>query len=145
MPLATISGIASIAGPVLGMFGKGKGKPATQVQGFDSLPKDVKDFVLKNLVPKMQEYSQSEYQGVPMRRVTAADLDPIHGNPALQGMQDYRDQRARLRAIAAAGSPGIAQVAQAADPNADPRQQGSAWGQGGGVRSVMNSLMYGGA
>lgn len=146
MPLATIGTIASIGSSLMGAFGKGKGKPATQITGFDSLNKEDKDFVLKVLAPKMRDYALSEYQGVPMRRLTEADLDPIHGNPALQGMQDYRDQMKRLKAIASYGAPsGVAETVKSLDPSTNPRQQGGGWGQTGGVRSVMNSLMYGGA
>lgn len=95
--MVALAALASWAGPLLSGIGKGKSTGPTQVSGFASLPGEVKDYMLKTLFPMIQQMGAQGYQGLPKRRVTAADMDPFSGNPTLPYLQQLSDEQAATR------------------------------------------------
>lgn len=89
----------SIGSSIVGAMGKGKGKGPTDVSGFASLPKDVQNYMLKNLFPRIQGIGDSGYQGIPLRGIGADETDSVFGSKALQGIQRYKDQLAAAKAM----------------------------------------------
>lgn len=88
----SLAAIASIAAPILSSLGKGKGTGPTQVSGYASQPGEVKDYMMSVLLPMIKQLGAQKYKGLPKRRVNAADMDPIFGNPTLPGLQEMADQ-----------------------------------------------------
>ncbi len=82
----------SIGGTLLGGLGNGKNKGAEVVpSGYKSLPKELQDYLLKDLFPQMQDYQKKPYEGIPLRRINESDADPVFGSKARQDIQAYRD------------------------------------------------------
>jgi hypothetical protein len=99
-----IGSILSLAGPVLGALGGGKNTGASQQQisGYQSLPKEIQDYLLKSMFPRIQSYGESSYQGLPMRRINESDMDPVFGSKARIGLQEWRDYQMAQQPQAAA-------------------------------------------
>lgn len=76
--LAAISAGGSIAGAV------GKGKSPQQVSeqksGFESLPKEIQEYMLGDIFPRIKTQSEKPYVGMPKRAIDASDTDPIFGS-----------------------------------------------------------------
>lgn len=89
----TISSALNAGGSILSAFGGGKKKSTPQVSGFQSLPSDIRDYMLKTLYPDMQGIYSKPYEGIPRRRVTQAETEGPFGNPALKYLQDYYDTK----------------------------------------------------
>lgn len=90
-PLGAVLGAA---GEVIGAVGKGKGAGPTQIQGFASLPSDIRDYLLKDILPRIKDYGASPYKGIPLRPLDESDLDPVFGSKARQSLQRYKDMMA---------------------------------------------------
>lgn len=87
-----IGSALSLGGSLLGALGGGKQKAgAPAVSGYQSLPQEIKDYLLKDLFPQMKSYQSSGYQGIPLRRLNASDTDPVFGSKARQDIQAWRD------------------------------------------------------
>lgn len=86
--------ILSVAGPILGALGsKGGAQAAQPTSGFQTLPTEIKDYLMDTIFPKVQEYGAGSYQGLPKRRVNADDLDPVFGSTARRYLQDIQDRK----------------------------------------------------
>lgn len=97
--------VLGAAGEVAGALGKGKGSGPTQISGFASLPPDIRDYLTKDILPKIKNYGSSAYQGIPRRRLNASDLDPVFGSKARQDLQAYKDMMASMAPTAATTPP----------------------------------------
>lgn len=81
-------------GGILGGFGAGQDQPSRteQQSGFRTLPKEIQDFMMQNLLPQIKTISGTPYKGVPMRGLNSEDFDPVFGSKA---RVDYTTQLMR--------------------------------------------------
>ncbi len=92
--------------------GKTRTTPETSKSGFESLPQDIKDFLLKQLFPDIKSaYSQSRPTIMKRQYTDEEANDPLTGSKARQYMQ----QRLNQENVPALGTGG--QVAPQAIPN----------------------------
>lgn len=100
-----LSGIAGVAGAVGSI--KGNKQKAQAVNGFETLPQEVKDAYLQTFLPDALENYNRPYQAPITRRYV--ETDPIFQSAALSDFQRYSDQNGGLF------SPIVAKVAPQAD------------------------------
>lgn len=82
-------------GAVAGAFGGGKSQQTAQsISGFQSLPKEIQEYLTGDIFTRIQDYGQTPYPQVPYRRVDDREMDPIFGSRALRDLQNLRDMQA---------------------------------------------------
>lgn len=87
---------------ILGGIGGGKNKGVQQLpSGFASLPQAQKDTMQGAVWDKVLAYLNGQYQGLPMRRLNAEDMDPVFGSRARQDYQNMIDAEAAKKYVGA--------------------------------------------
>lgn len=89
--LGEIAGLLSGAGAIAGAMGGGQGTASMPQSGYQTLPAEIQDYMLKGLFPQIQAFNAGKYEGLPKRRLDASDFDPVFGSTARQGIQRYLD------------------------------------------------------
>ena len=103
--LSDLAGLLNIGGLVAGAIGQGKNsQQALPQSGFGTRPKAVQDYMMEVLFPEIKKLQNTPYQGIPKRRITAEDLDPIFGSRARQDIQGYKDTQAAPKTVDAVKS-----------------------------------------
>lgn len=92
------------------------GSKSSSASGFAAFPKEIQDYMLENLFPKIQQYAETPYQGIPLRRTNASDNDPIFGSKGLQAIQEYKDAIAAMQAA----NPATAEAEDVETEDGDP-------------------------
>lgn len=86
---AILSGVGSIAGAL----GGGKSREVSQQKsGFETLPKEIQDYLLGDIFSRIKSYGSTPFPTVPYRRVDERETDPIFGSRALRDLQAYKDR-----------------------------------------------------
>ncbi len=116
----TMSMMVSAGGSLLGgLFGKKKGEaPATQVQGFAALPKEVQNAWLQTYLPQVLEQNKKTYEAPPMMR--APTQAGIFDSQGLADLQRYSDSIAPSGGLFPYKDPNAAPVAPPAPVAAAP-------------------------
>lgn len=80
--LSTIANLAGAGGSILGALGAGRTPSQTQESetGFASYPEEVKQYLMETMFPKIKQYAEEGYKGIPKRALDTTDTDPIFGS-----------------------------------------------------------------
>lgn len=88
-----IGTILSGAGAIAGALGGGKSQQlAEQKSGFETLPKEIQDYLLGDIFSRIKSYGNTPFPTVPYRRVDDRESDPIFGSRALRDLQALKDR-----------------------------------------------------
>lgn len=80
----------SIGSSLLGALGKGKNsQQALPVSGFGTLPAYASKYAEEELFPRIKEWGERGYEGIPRRGLNAEDLDPNFGSRARVQLMNY--------------------------------------------------------
>lgn len=90
------SALLSAGGQIAGALGQGKNPKAVATSKLDSLPPGVQQFIMGDVLPRMQERFDRGYEGIPLRPLNAEDLDPTFGSRARQDLQEYANKNGGL-------------------------------------------------
>lgn len=89
-----LGSILSGAGSLLGALGAGESQTtAQQISGFESLPKDIQDYLTGDIFTRIQTWGQTPFPQVPYRRVDDREMDPIFGSRVARDLQALRDMQ----------------------------------------------------
>lgn len=74
--------MSGIFGDALSAWGKGQDRAQFQEQraGFRTLDPKIQQFLLGTIFPSIQDWQAKGYQGIPMRKLSKLDNDPIFGS-----------------------------------------------------------------
>lgn len=91
-----IAGGLQAAGSIAGALGGGKSQETgRQISGFESLPREVQDYLTGSIFGRIKSYGETPFPTVPYRRADDREADPIFGSRAirdLQALMDYQNQ-----------------------------------------------------
>jgi hypothetical protein len=88
-----LGSILSGAGAIAGLLGGSKKQGASQqLTGFQAMPKEVQDALLKQYLPAVNDQFNAPYQAIPMQRATNPAGDPF-ASQALYDLQNFSDMQ----------------------------------------------------
>lgn len=114
----SLSGILGGIGAITGALGGNKTESIpTQISGYQSLPKEIQDYLIESVFPRITAWGETPYPTVPLRRADAEDYDPVFGSKSRQYLQQYYDNQ-RLAEMAKNRDTGAAGATSAAEQKA---------------------------